>query len=493
MVTPTRYFFPLSHSMSFHHSTPVADRVPFLSKLAWGSGGALAIYFTWGVYALLQPVFTITLGMSATAFGLAAAIPRLVDAFTDPMVGVWSDNTRSRWGRRKPFITAGAILAAVIFTLFLVGIPEGMTNRHYAIYVTVGMLLFYLSTTLFLIPWGAMGMELTSDYHEKTRVQAYRAVFTMGFGLTVPWLFRITQLDLFESQMHGVRTLAVILGIIFLIVGLLPVLFTRENPKIEIASVPRVGLISSVKATFTNGPFVILAGIHVLVQTIMIIVSNLILFLSIYYVFGGDQNAGAQLRGWGGTIYFVSAVLYVPLITWLASKFGKTVVLGIGVTFFFIASVSKWFFYTPSAPYLTLLVEALLAPGLGTIQMINRAMLADVVDYDELQHGTRREGVYQSVFEWLEKVAGSAAVFLGGVVIDLTGFDPGLSAQSPETLMNMRVWFAVAPASIAVVAFILVLLYPLSERRMFEIKADLERRHAQRDGQASSESTPQPA
>ena len=118
-------------------------------------------------------VLNLGLGMNPALVGLLGALPRLTDAITDPLMGYISDNTRSRWGRRRPYIFCGAILVGIVFAL-LWQLPDNRSENYYFWYFLIGSFLFYLAYTVFVTPWVALGYELTPDYHERTRLMGFR-------------------------------------------------------------------------------------------------------------------------------------------------------------------------------------------------------------------------------------------------------------------------------------------------------------------------------
>ena len=151
-----------------HYQTATEDRIPFHQKLIYGSGAFVNNLLAAAIGGMVI-VLNIGLGMNPALVGLLSALPRLVDAFTDPLMGFISDRTQSRWGRRRPYIFIGAILSGVIFAL-LWQLPSGQSESFYFWFFLAGSLLFFLGYTIFATPWVALGYELTPDYHERTRL-----------------------------------------------------------------------------------------------------------------------------------------------------------------------------------------------------------------------------------------------------------------------------------------------------------------------------------
>ena len=161
------------NSTSFH--TPPEDRIPLIQKLAYGSG-AFVNNLLGSAIGGMSIVLNLGLGMDPALVGLLGALPRFSDSLTDPLMGYISDNTNSRWGRRRPYIFVGAILASLFFVL-LWQLPRGQSESFYFWYFLVGSVIFYLGYTVFATPWVALGYELTPDYHERTRLMG--GLFTL--------------------------------------------------------------------------------------------------------------------------------------------------------------------------------------------------------------------------------------------------------------------------------------------------------------------------
>src|SRR6056300_1731066 len=153
---------------NLHYETPEEDRVPLTQKVFYGFGAFVNNILAAAIGGM-SIVLNLGLGMNPALVGLLGALPRLIDAFTDPLMGYISDHTRSRWGRRRPYIFVGALAVGVIFAL-LWQLPEGKSESFYFSFFLLGSILFYLAYTVFVTPWVALGYELTPDYHERTRL-----------------------------------------------------------------------------------------------------------------------------------------------------------------------------------------------------------------------------------------------------------------------------------------------------------------------------------
>lgn len=175
------------------HVTAAADRVPLGIKIGYACGGMSFNLMVNSIANLAQFVLTVALGVNPAMVGLVLSLPRLVDAFTDPIMGGISDNFRSRYGRRKPFMVVGGIGAGLTFALLWM-IPHGWSGNAYFWWFLIVSLIFYLFTTVFGVPWSALGFSLTADYDERTRLMAFNSFWCSVALLSIPWLYAATQM-----------------------------------------------------------------------------------------------------------------------------------------------------------------------------------------------------------------------------------------------------------------------------------------------------------
>lgn len=456
------------------HTTEKRDKVPVFEKIMYGAGSGSFQMAADGVNQLTNPVFNITLGLAPSMIGLVGMIARLTDAFTDPLMGSISDNTRSRFGRRRPYILIGAILTAFAFTLIW-RVPETWGNTGvFSWYLTV-MLIFGVCTTIQNVPYHTLGMELTADHHERTVVASYKMMFGFLFTLGIPWIFRLAQADFFDSVMHGIRSVSWFVAGGIMIGGILPALFVKERYKRIAEKGKKVPFRKGVALTFKSKAFRILIGIIMCTGIsggMVGIMGNYIIF---YYIFGGDLKAGAQLAAIGANTFTVCSFLSLPLLTMLCGRIGKVKTLRIVVLIALVGAIGNFFLFNKSYPYLLLVYQILMAPVAAGFWTTTTSMKADICDDDELRNGARREGMFGSIGNWLMKTVGAATVLISGLILQLTGFDRDLGGdQLPGALLKMRLFFCLIPAFAQCIALVLLKIYPLNEQCLEEIRTKLE-------------------
>ena len=474
-----------------HYATSPADRIPFRQKVVYGLG-AFVNNLLAAASGGMMIVLNLGLGMNPALVGLLGALPRLTDALTDPVMGYISDNTRTRWGRRRPYIFVGAIAAGLTFAL-LWHLPDGRTESFYFWYFLIGSIIFYLAYTMFATPWVALGYELTPDYHERTRLMGVQNFMGQLAYVIAPWFLLFMQNEaIFDDMVDGAAGLAVIVAIVVAVVGIMPALFLRERFSDVAAAETRergltdvggvvlrnlAGFFRGFGVTVRSKPFLKLCVATFLVFNGFMMISSFQFYVIIYYVFGGDTVRGAEYAGWAGTVQSIATFGVIALVTWLGTRIGKkrTFYVAIGVSM--LGYALKWFCYDPAIPWLVVLPAPLLAFGLGGLFTIMPSMIADVVDLDELQTHERREGMYGSIFWWVVKLGMAAALAAGGFLLNATGFDVALEGnQSAQTITLMRLCDAFLPFLASAVAIWAIATFSITEERAHEVRLALEAR-----------------
>lgn len=447
-------------------------------KLAFGVGSLAVFYGIAGIGSFAIPVYQMTLKLDPVLLGIALSIPRFLDAIIDPLMGKISDNTHSRWGRRRPYIVAGAWLQALFFGCIWM-VPGSWSEKAIAGYLVVTQIFFYIAYTMFSVPFNSLGFEMTPDYQERTRVWAVWSYFNKLGELSYSWIFPLTTLAFFASQMQGVQIVGWAVAVVILgVLGMMPGLFVKERFFRRTEHQAKVQIWPALKASISNRAFMLLIGLTALQIGAGMLASNIDQYLIVYNMFGGDVAHGYKWKAVLSSGYAVVGFVSIPMVTWLANRYGKHVTLALSFVLVFFGAAGKWFLYTPGHPWKILLDCVLCGPVWVAIWTLTPSMLADICDDDELRHGFRREGVFGAFFNWIQKI-GYSFGFLGAMLtIKLTGFDAKAAGgvQAPSALFSMRLVLALSTAAWAVFALILLYFYPLTRRRAYEIRDALEAR-----------------
>lgn len=450
------------------------DKLTFFQKVVWSIGAIPNNILANSLGALAMPIYNTGIGLSFGLVSLALGIPRFWDAITDPVMGNISDNTTSRWGRRRPYIAVGIVLSGIFFAL-LWTVPSGLSDYGIFAYLLVVSILYYTAYTIFAVPWNAMGLALTPDYNERTRVMAYRAFFGgVCAALFLPWLYKLC-LIFHENEVIGARYVGVTVGIVIIVTGLVPAIWGRE--RIESKKHTKISFLKAFVYTFKNGPFIILAMIVFMVLVGVFMIRPFGYAINAYYVAQGDKSLTATLIGVGGTVLGIMGIISAPIISFAGTRIGKKTTMLIGQGMVIISSIATWFLYTPKYPYLQVVYFVIAFPGMSCIWILGSSMTADICDIDELKTGMRREGMYGAVFAWIFKLGVSTVVVLGGFMAEWAGIDPKLEQQTDKTIFMTRFLFAAVPTFCLTVSFILTLCYPITEKRMKEVRAILDARN----------------
>ncbi|WP_445715874.1 MFS transporter [Flavobacterium sp.] len=496
------------------NSLQTVEKIPLGQKAAFGAGhlvnnllpGALGVFSFFLITAF---------GIEPAIAGLLSAIPRFFDALTDPVMGFVSDNTTSRWGRRRPYIFLGAILSAILFAVQWQMFEENGSTYNFW-YFLLFSILFIFANTIFSTPLIGFGYEMSSDTKERTRLMGIANSVGQISWMIVPifWVL-IANKDLFDSQADGVRTLSIFVGFACFIFGILPAIFCKENDVSDASSKANLTfkdllvnlkiLWNTMKNMTKNIPFMRLCGATFLVFNGFQMVASFSYFIIVFYMYNGSyEMAGTVPAIFSILGSFLTAVLIIPIVSWMANKFGKRNAFIISTFLSIIGYLLKWWGFVVvdenttvlfndvilqvgvvkfslELPLILLLPIPFMAFGLGGLFTLMMSMTADVCDLDELRNGLpRREGTFGAMYWWMVKIGQSIALALGGLVLSLVGFDAKSSIQAVETMHNLRIADIVIPSLTAGIAVLIMWNYSLNEDRVSKIKKELEERRAER-------------
>lgn len=507
---------PEVKSQSAHHVTSSQDRISFFQKIVYGVG-SFVNQFAGAAISQLILVLNLGLGVNPALVGAIGAFPRMLDAFTDPLVGYSSDNTRTRWGRRKPWILFGALFSGFLLALMF-QLHKGQSEMFYFWWVLGIQCLFVLAFTCYSIPWLALGYEMTPDYHERTRLQAYASFFAQPVWMIAPWIpliltSKIVNLKIWKFTLvnfnspftdiaHAGRVIAIIVGVFITVFGILPAIFNKEiyanlsRPAKEKRYRNVIAdILHNCVMSFKCGPFVKLVTVTFLIFNGFMLASAFTAYVVFFYCFGGQptmdlmyQNGGTLLGAFGTLSSICTAFFAIPLTAWISSKLGKRNAFLITMSLAILGYGLKWIGYNPKYPYLLIVAAPFLAFHLGSLFTIVCSMIADVCDLDELQTGTRREGMFSGIYWWIQKLGMAGASLLSGILLNATGFKIELGLkQSASTLFYMRVFDVGIPIVTSLIAIAIIMTFDFSEAKAYEVRGQIERRREERRSEERQE------
>lgn len=464
-----------------------SGRIPLGQKVAYGAG-MLGNQMFPAALGIFMVILVQGLGMDPTLWGILFFLPRMFDALTDPLMGFISDNTRSRFGRRKPYIFIGAIIAGLGYVVMWQVYPENSQTYNF-VYFLCTSLVFYLGLTIFSTPYVAMGYEMSSDFHERTRLMAVSQWIGQWAWIIVPWFWIILyDPEIYPSADAGARSLSIWVGLGCMALALVPAFFCKTQPvdtstMVELSRDNIRGNLSDfVKGflgTFKCAPFRRLCVATFFVFNAFNTVAGFSWFIIVYYMNQGDPAAAGTWPAWFGTLSALSTCfLVIPIVTFMSQRIGKRKTFIATQMVSLVGYAMFWWCFQPEKPLLMFLPLPLFAFGIGGLFTLMMSMTADVCDLDELETGSRREGTFAAIYWWMVKFGFAIAGLMSGVILKTVGFDQSVTVQTPEALAALRMAYILVPSIGTLIAIFVMRGYKLSETRAGEIRAQLDAREA---------------
>ena len=472
-----------TQTLPLHAAVPGAtDRLPLKQKIGFGLGSILDMWGHWLYASLAFQVFNIFLGVAPGLISTVQAIKIVIDAGSDALFGWLSDNTRTRYGRRRPFILVGGVLAGIGLPLmFAVG--RGWTDMQYFMFMLISMVIYVPVMSCFNMPWVSLGAEMTPDYHERTSVMAVRNAIQKAPELAMFFAAQFTTLSWFHDAngkpdiLRGAQVYTAILGAIMVAVSIAIFLLTRERyyEKLVARTQTHIPLADTLWRTLRCKPFrtVLTMSLAYSIGTAM--VGALGYYATVYYVCQGDVVLATKWNTAMGLAGMAFGFAGIPFFSWIARRWGKRTGLATVLVLAIGAFIGDWWLYDPARPYLQLFACGFVAFTGAGFWTLYAATIGDVVDYDESQTGQRREGSFSACQSWISKVGIALGVGASGWILQFTGFDAAKEgAQAPEAIFWIRILLSGIPVIGLVLALIAILRFPLTEARMLEIRGKLE-------------------
>ena len=463
--------------------------VPLKHKIAFGIG-MLGNQMFPAALGIFMVVLIQNLGFNPLLYGVIAFVPRLVDAITDPLMGFISDNTKSKWGKRRQYVFIGAILTGLSFIAMWQLYSENGIAFNFSYFLTLS-LLFYLGITIFSIPFVAMGYEMSDDFHERTRIMAISQFIGQFAWVVAPWIWVIIyDPNLFDSAESATRQLAVIIGIACMLFAVTPALFINSKSTLDdknLIPLTRETIGKSFKNIFVifddafkNIPFRKLCIATFLVFNSFQTIAAFSFFIIVYYLFNGDAPAAGVWPAVHGSFGAIcTSFLVIPILSVMAQKIGKknTFVISQGVSI--IGYILFWFLFIPGKPYMFLFALPFFSFGIGGLFTLMMSMTADVCDLDELENGLpRKEGSFGAIYWWMVKLGTAVAGLFSGLILYYVGFEAGALTQPDGAMNGLRFFYSAIPIAGTLGAIYVMKDYDIDEARAEEIKKELQIRNS---------------
>jgi Na+/melibiose symporter-like transporter len=418
----------------------------------------------------IAPFYTRDLGLSLAAVGTILMLARISDVVTDPLIGQMSDRTRTRLGRRKPWVLLGAPMMLISVWMLFVPITP-VTNLYFAFW----LITLWLGWTFIGIPFYAWGAELSTNYHERTRIASYRTAFGV-VGTLIAIVVPLVTGGAFgygyaiDESLHVVA----ICASVFLLVATVLLWYVPEGAPIESR---RISLREGLRVMWSNGPFRRLM-LGFTLASLGPAIGGPLYILFVIHVLEANIASNVVLL-----VFYVANLLGVGTWGVVARRFGKRKAWLMGMTTVLIAQPGYWLL-GPGDLYWMMVVFFILGIGIGSFSALPAAMKADVIDLDRLKSGEDRTGLFFSVWSLANKMVAALAAGFALNVVALFDFQAA-GENGPTQIMALRVVFVFMPILFYICAFLVMWNYPITEARHRRLMGLLERRSERRARAAS--------
>ncbi|MFC1814872.1 MFS transporter [Thermodesulfobacteriota bacterium] len=451
-------------------TTLPTDKVSLSKLLAYAAPAFALAVVGIPVYVYIPKFYSDVIGVNITVLGILILVVRIFDAITDPLLGFLSDNTRTRFGRRRPYVVTGSIFLAIsIFMLFNPPVASSVFETYW---FACWIFLLFLFWTAVAVPYESLGPEITFDYNERSTLFAYRdgalivgTLVAASSPAFINWALGLA------TDAAGERKKFFWISVFYaplIVVFCSWCVFTIQE-RTQTRKEKNFSFIDGFRQVGHNRPFLIL----LISYTISALGNNLPATLILFYVEYVLLSSRADLFL---LIYFVSGVFFLPAWIRLSVHLGKkrtwivsmVVNTGAFVGVFFLGPQDVWTYGV---------LVFISGIGLGATLAIPSAMQADVIDYDELRSGQRREGHYVGLWSISKKMAAALGVGIALYVLGASGYTPN-AMQTDVVVLTLRILYALVPSLCNIVALLIALAYPIDQKTHENIKQAVKARTA---------------
>lgn len=399
--------------------------------------------------------------IAPATFGGVFAASRVWDAISDPLVGHWSDRTRSRLGRRRPWILGASIPIGIAFAMLWS--PPRLDGFALELWMAIAIFVYYTAYSAAAVPHLALSAELTLDYHERSRLATGRGIFELiGVALTAAALGFLASAQVPRLAATHVATLFAVATLVMIGIH---VTFTTERKDYQGRGAVSLG--SACRDVLRNP--------HARILLFVFFIEVLSLgFLGVLFPFLAEQLGSGVNPGTALGAVMVIAMLSVPVWLHLSRAYGKRIPwmialggkgVGFAMLYFIDAEISLYYF----------VVLGLIGAGQACTSILPTSIKADVIDYDELETGERKEGAYFAAWNLVIKLASAIAVGTGAFLLQVTDYQPEALEQSAATVEGIKALAAALPFGLHVIALIALFRFRLGPTEHARIRGQLDR------------------
>ena len=447
--------------MSVAVDTPPA-RLSLRTCLGFGVGTIGVSVMLNAVTAYFPAFMSTVLGQSTETAGLLLMASKLYDAVADVIIGSLSDRTRSRWGRRRPFLLAGAFVSALSFLLLFT--PGEMDSTALLVYMSAALILYSTGYSLFNVPYMAMPSEMSDSFQERTRLLSFRTVF-VSIGQLLALAATAALISAGGGGAQGYRVMGVVMALVILSAMLASFFGTAGARAIERTHVVNDGFsLTQTLQLFRNRPFTMLvcAKVFQFLSFASVATTSLLFMLNVLHIgYAGQIHLAVSLN--------ITVALAMPLCVKLGATIGKRKTYLLGVAFFCAGALS-WLFADASISLPGIWIRGIIAGlGSGALILMSISMLSDTMAYDRRLTGLHREGLMSSVIAVVEKTVFAIGVALVGFILKWVGYIPtvggALVAQPESAIRGLYAGYAIIPALMFLANGIFIYFYDLDEKK----------------------------
>jgi GPH family glycoside/pentoside/hexuronide:cation symporter len=432
--------------------------------ITWGIGTLGPVTVLTATNALLLRFMTDIYGIAAGLGASLIAFSKLYDAFADIAMGVVSDRTRSRWGRRRPYLIGGAVLLAIaLMAIFAAPVYESETSR--LIYMGVALVFYATAYTVFNIPYMAMPAEMTRHYHERSELMRWR-VYGVGLSIIIASFLGPKLLDYFGGGAPAYVAMAACFCPVVILAGVITFYGTRRAPRREM-SATHFPMREQIRTALGNRPFLVLLLVKLV--TLMSLGTHAIFPFFFQRILGVSNSALANY-------FLVQSVMMLAapsLWLWVSRKLGKKTTFMIALAIAVPVWLS-WYLATDQTPVWQIYLRGVVigTSGSGVILM-GQSLLPDTMEYDYLRTGLRREGLFAALYTTVEKLSGAIGVAVVGAILGAYGYvqtTGALVEQPASALWAIRFIMAFIPTAISLTGIAVLMAYRLDEATLNSLR-----------------------
>lgn len=433
---------------------PNKHKIPLSTKLSYAVGniGLVSLLAVMGFF--LMVFYTDVALISPAIAGMALTVGKIWDIINDPIFGWLTDRTKSKHGRRRVYLIYGA-LPLVIATFILWAVPVGLSNTAAFIWIAVTYIIFSTVYSIVYIPYSAMSAELTQDYDERTNLMTVASI-----GAVLGYMIGSIFVRIIVGNADTPQLGYMIVGGVFGVLAGLSVAFVAwkvKEPTNFKNVTSKIPLIKSIKTTFKNKPFVMLVSAFFLTRLAFTLMQAVMIYFVIYNI-GESRDAIGKLL----TVIMLVIAAFIIVWNWIGKRLSKSFSYVIGLTIVAICLFTS-FWVGKGDMNMLLIIGIVLGVGMSSHWVMPFAMMPDVIEYDEIKTGERREGIFYGVFGLTDKISRTLAIIILGWVLEFTNYVPN-AEQNTEALLGIRILFGPAPAILILLAIPILLIYPVNKK-----------------------------